>query len=46
MNDRRDIPAKIMNGGVYLKDEDPSLDLYVPEATLASQPYLGSGLCC
>lgn len=27
LNDRRDFPAKNVNGGVYLRDEDPSLDL-------------------
>lgn len=27
LNDRRDFPGKNVNGGVYLRDEDPSLDL-------------------
>lgn len=27
LNERRDIPAKIVNGGVHLRDEDSSLDL-------------------
>lgn len=36
LNDRRDIPAKIVSGGVHLRDEDSSLDLYVPEASRPS----------